>query len=482
MERLAEITARKSVLLEELDALKKEETILITAAAAAKSASDNKVDEEPAVVIDMAGATAQEVAHGSMSQVGCSAAQEHYEAASPDRRAEVTAAVWDSLALLACDAHATFFVQKVFELCDEAMLSSAMKAFGADFVGVAANTHGARAVQRIMEMLSTDELTLQFFGMVVPNAVPLSQDANGTHVVQRVLGQRFTNDKTPLVDALIANCAVLSMNKQGCCIVQRCFDVVNEAKREELIQAILDNTLVLVQDAFGNYVIQFLLDQKEDSLIKRVILQLLHNVAALSCNKFGSNVVEKCMRMSRPEVKQLLIDELTDPSVLPRLVQDSFANYVMQTAISTADEEQFAQLHNAIRPCFPYLRHSPYGVRIEAKISRRLKDAARQRQRKTRAAQGGPRGGGGGGGGQHQNQHQNPHQLPSPALSLPTATPSFPLGAMQQQQQQQQHQQQQQQHGQQHGQRQGQQGQGQNDPGFVPITYWQPGAFTQFSS
>jgi len=81
-----------------------------------------------------------------------------------------------------------------------------------------------------------------------------------------------------------------------------------------------------------------------------------------------------------------LIDELTDPSVLPRLVQDSYANYVIQTAISSSNDDQFQQLHAAIRPNFAALKNSPYGIRIEAKIQRRLKDNARARQRKTRKA------------------------------------------------------------------------------------------------
>jgi hypothetical protein len=197
----------------------------------------------------------------------------------------------------------------------------------------------------------------------------------------------------------------------------------------------------------------------------------------LSCNKFSSNVIEKCIKASTPEVRQLLLDELTDPSTLPKLLTQSYANYVIQTALVVSDDNQFAQLRDAIQPLTYLLKNSPYGVKIESKIHKRNRELARKRE----SGNGGVGAGGGGGVGgahrvrSHRREHpqydarhggsaRNSHQQTSSAASvasgygpagpMPTTSTGLPggygpgyqpptaeqLALMQQQQQQQQQQ------------------------------------------
>ena len=44
---------------------------------------------------------------------------------------------------------------------------------------------------------------------------------------------------------------------------------------------------------------------------------------------------EQCLRTAEPAMKQLLIEELLQPAELERMLRDSFANYVIQTAVSS---------------------------------------------------------------------------------------------------------------------------------------------------
>lgn len=57
-----------------------------------------------------------------------------------------------------------------------------------------------------------------------------------------------------------------------------------------------------------------------------------------------------------------------NPVELEKLLRDSFANYVVQTAMDYADEETKARLIDNIRPIIPAIRHTPYGRRIQGKI------------------------------------------------------------------------------------------------------------------
>jgi hypothetical protein len=92
------------------------------------------------------------------------------------------------------------------------------------------------------------------------------------------------------------------------------------------------------------------------------------NVAALSKQKFSSNVIEKCIRTADFQVRRLLIEEMLVSSELEKMLRDSFANYVVQTAMDFADPETRTKLTEAIRPILPTIRQTPHGRRIAGKM------------------------------------------------------------------------------------------------------------------
>ena len=103
-----------------------------------------------------------------------------------------------------------------------------------------------------------------------------------------------------------------------------------------------------------------------------IIRHLLAHIPTLSTNKFSSNVIEKCLRCATSEVRQLLIDELTEPQALPKLLVDGYANYVIQRAIATCGTPaQFHQLRDAIAPLRHLLKSSPFGSKIKKCLERR---------------------------------------------------------------------------------------------------------------
>ena len=51
------------------------------------------------------------------------------------------------------------------------------------------------------------------------------------------------------------------------------------------------------------------------------------------------------------------------------LLQDPYANYVLQSALTVSNGQLHAQLVDAIRPYLPSLRGTPHGKRILSKIN-----------------------------------------------------------------------------------------------------------------
>lgn len=56
----------------------------------------------------------------------------------------------------------------------------------------------------------------------------------------------------------------------------------------------------------------------------------------------------------------------------PQYVQDPYANYVVQRALTVTSGDLHMQLVDAIRPYLPTLRGTPHGKRILAKINMKL--------------------------------------------------------------------------------------------------------------
>lgn len=91
-------------------------------------------------------------------------------------------------------------------------------------------------------------------------------------------------------------------------------------------------------------------------------------IPQLSKQKFSSNVIEKCLRGAQTSVTRVLIEEMLNSNELEKMLRDSYANYVVQTAMDYADAETKGRLIEAIRPILPAVRQTPHGRRIQSKI------------------------------------------------------------------------------------------------------------------
>lgn len=135
-----------------------------------------------------------------------------------------------------------------------------------------------------------------------------------------------------------------------------------------MISQITDNAFSLVQDPFGNYVLQYIVDLGEPVYTNPLCYTFQSSISTLSKQKFSSNVIEKCLRGAEPGVTAMMIEEMLNPNELEKMLRDSFANYVVQTALDYAEPDTKTRLVDAIRPILPAIRQTPYGRRIQSKI------------------------------------------------------------------------------------------------------------------
>ncbi|RDW83178.1 putative RNA-binding protein [Coleophoma crateriformis] len=301
-------------------------------------------------------------------QHGCRYLQKKLEDRIPDQVHMIWLETNQHVIELMTDPFGNYLCQKLLEYCNDEERTVLIENASHDLVRIALNQHGTRALQKMIEFISTPGQIQTIIAALRFKVVELIQDLNGNHVIQKCLNKLSSADAQFIFDAVGQNCVDVGTHRHGCCVLQRCIDHASGDQKAWLIRQISNNAFVLVQDPFGNYVVQYILDLNEPIFTEPLVAMFQGRVGQLSRQKFSSNVIEKCLRCAQEPSKDMLIDEMLQPTELDRLLRDSFANYVIQTALDYANPSMKTRLIEAIRPYLPAIRTTPYGRRIQAKI------------------------------------------------------------------------------------------------------------------
>lgn len=159
----------------------------------------------------------------------------------------------DHVTELMMDPFGNYLVQKLFDRCSEEQRLDVLKrvAEKGEVVTVALNTHGTRAVQKLIETLTSREQRKIVIEALSPGVVSLIKDLNGNHVVQRCLQRLGPDDSQFVYDAAKAHCVEIATHRHGCCVLQRCIDFATPVQKTELVNEIARNGLVLSQVRAG---------------------------------------------------------------------------------------------------------------------------------------------------------------------------------------------------------------------------------------
>jgi len=298
-------------------------------------------------------------------QAGCRFLQKKLEEQpDPQHVTLVFTEVFEHLIELMTDPYGQYLVPKLMKYCDKQQRQAIVTKIAPKIVTFACHTYGIHGVQKILEFLTDDQIET-FVDVIKPNVIHLAKDSKGNYLIQSFLKQ-FPSERNQFIyNAIIESCVEVATHKVGCTLINRCIDYANETQMNELVDKIASSSLSLVQDQFGNYVVQHLLSTKVQ-FAPKIIQNLLGHIPELSVQKFSSNVIEKCLQVASQEHYSAVIQEITDANLL-ELLQDRYANFVIQTALDVADDQQHAKLVKMILPYIHQIK-TPYVMHIQKKI------------------------------------------------------------------------------------------------------------------
>ncbi len=91
-----------------------------------------------------------------------------------------------------------------------------------------------------------------------------------------------------------------------------------------------------------------MIDNWPDQDFSIIFAKFGDRISQLSIQKFSSHVVEKAFETAVPELKSYLIRQLASVDRLMDLMMNNFGNYVVQRALSLAQEEDLEIITEAI--------------------------------------------------------------------------------------------------------------------------------------
>ncbi|KAG2299885.1 hypothetical protein Bca52824_036357 [Brassica carinata] len=300
------------------------------------------------------------------NQMGCRFLQKLMEEGSSLDAMIIFRGLIDHVIELGLDQFGNFLIQKLIQVCNEQQRTQILIKLTSKsglLIRISLHNYGTRVVQKLIETVRTKTEINLVKSALEPGLLSLVRDLNGNHVIQSCLKFLAPEDNKFVLEGATRFCATIATNKHGCCVLQDCVKYSDGAERENLIAEIARNSLHLAQDPFGNYVVQNILEQNLGGV--DVMFELKGNYVRLATQKFSSHVVEKCLR-HYPESRSQIVRELVSDPNFERLLQDPFANYVIQSALSKTKGHVRASLVDKART-FGNLSSNPYCKRIFSK-------------------------------------------------------------------------------------------------------------------
>ncbi|EFA76328.1 hypothetical protein PPL_10093 [Heterostelium album PN500] len=283
-----------------------------------------------------------QIYHLTKYQAGCRFLQKKLEE-KPDAEhvTLIFKEVYEHLIELMVDPYGQYLIPQLMKYCDNNQRKMIVDRIAPKVETFACHIYGIHGIQKVLQFLSPEQVDT-IIASISDKVISLSKDAKGNYLIQSFLKTFSPETNQFICDAIMKNVIEICTHKVGCTVVNRAIDCANKVQLEKLIDSITNHALQLVQDQFGNYVVQHLLTNNK-AYATKLIKSVIGNIAELSVQKFSSNVIEKCLQVANTETYESIVKELTEVDILT-LLQDKYANFVIQTALDVADENQHARL------------------------------------------------------------------------------------------------------------------------------------------
>jgi len=228
--------------------------------------------------------------------------------------------------------------------------------------------HGCRVVQKVLEEVPT-EAEAAFCAGLRGRVMQCIESQHGNHVIQKVI-ERLPVDQCQFVlDEVLASLDDLCPHQFGCRVVQRMLEHCPPAQAAPVLDHVMRHLFSLCKEQYGNYVVQHVVEHGRAEDKQKVLALVNSRPTDLACHKYGANVVERCLLLAdQTEREQLIRCLVGTEKKLQMLVNDRFANYVLQRVLDVAAAPQRRQVYQMLRQHTGTLQRLSFGKHVLGKL------------------------------------------------------------------------------------------------------------------
>ncbi|CAL9119005.1 unnamed protein product [Musa acuminata var. zebrina] len=310
----------------------------------------------------------------SADQYGSRFIQQKLETATSEERNMVFKEIMPHSLSLTTDVFGNYVVQKLFEYGSMAQRRELASQLNGHVLALSLQMYGCRVIQKAIGGVDLDQkkkIVLELDGHILRCV----RDQNGNHVIQKCIECIPQDEIQFVISAFYDQVVTLSTHPYGCRVIQRVLEFCDDPQiQQSMMGEILQSVCLLAQDQYGNYVVQHVLEHGKPHERSAIVKEFAGQIVQMSLQKFASNVVEKCLTFGSPEERQILVNEMlgsTDKNEpLQVMMKDQFANYVVQKALETCDDDQRELILSRIKVHLNALKKYTYGKHIVARIEK----------------------------------------------------------------------------------------------------------------
>ena len=271
---------------------------------------------------------------------------------------------------LSNDLFGNYLIQKMIPYLNNDNLFSLTNLINKYLIKLCLNPHGTRVVQVFVEQIkSNNQLLISFTNNLIPIMPKIITDLNGSFVLIHYATVIAFPNNNIIFNFLANNIIEVSRKSYSCSALQKCIDIGNEIQRNLLLESISKNSKYLILNQFGNYVIQFVITKNIVNINDKIIEGFLDNIIFLAKQKYSSNVIEKCFDFCSQEMRNKIIDKLSDENIIKDLLKDMYGNYVLQKTLNMIfDDNKKKFFINIIGSEINNLISLPFGHKLIKKL------------------------------------------------------------------------------------------------------------------
>lgn len=303
--------------------------------------------------------------------------------------------IWD-------DVYGNYILQGLLELGTDDMRDWIGKRIvgSGDAVTLSTKVYGCRLVQKALDTLDRENVA-NMVASIKGKVWLLVHDHNGNHVIQKCitrinefvqstpnqeddpLNENLLKSLDIIIEEVVTNIKDLAIHPYGCRVVQRLIEHCSGAQKDKVLDGIGDEGLFgsLIDHEYGNYVIQRVLayGRTADKAIVFETVTSNNNVLKLSKQKHSSNVVEMLLSYGNTSQRHQIVEEILNcfcvdqnyvqKSAVVSMAEDSYANYVLKTALDVLEEGPLRQrLFDMLLSSLEDLEQSQYAKQIVLRV------------------------------------------------------------------------------------------------------------------